>query len=170
MDTTRQDEFYLRAVAEFGPALARLARAYEADSTQRLDLLQDMHFALWRSFSGYEGQCSLRTWIYRVAHNVGISKGVRRRGNGLASLEELADAPADGSPEDEAHVARALDRLRHLIRALKPPDDQVMLLYLEDMDAQAIGEITGLSARAVATRIHRVKHLLARHFRQGELP
>ena len=50
----------------------------------------------------------------------------------------------------------------------EPPDDQVMLLYLEDMDAQAIGEITGLSARAVATRIHRIKALLARHFRQGQ--
>ena len=45
-----------------------------------------------------------------------------------------------------------------------------MLLYLEDMDAQTIGDITGLSARAVATRIHRIKALLARHFRQGETP
>jgi RNA polymerase sigma-70 factor (ECF subfamily) len=43
-----------------------------------------------------------------------------------------------------------------------------MLLYLEDMDAGAIGEVTGLSARAVATRIHRIKALLARNFRQGE--
>ena len=170
MDTTRQDEFYLRAVADYGPALARLARAYEADASQRLDLLQDMHFALWRSFAGFGGQCSLRTWVYRVAHNVDISKSVRRRQNGLASLEDLAEAPASGSPEDDAHVAHALDRLRQLIRALKPPDDQVMLLYLEDMDAQAIGEITGLSARAVATRIHRIKALLARHFRQGDVP
>ena len=170
MDTTRQDQFYLRAVAEFGPALNRLARTYEADASQRLDLLQDMHFALWRSFAGFSEQCSLRTWVYRVAHNVGISKRVRRRRGGLASLEELTDAPAQGSPEDDTHVARALDRLRQLIRALKPPDDQVMLLYLEDMDAQAIGEITGLSARAVATRIHRIKALLARDIGQGASP
>jgi RNA polymerase sigma-70 factor, ECF subfamily len=170
METTQQDEFYLRAVAEYGPALVRLARAYEADASLRLDLLQEMHFALWRSFAGFSEQCSLRTWVYRVAHNVGISKAVRRRANGLASLEELADAPATGSPEDDAHVTRALDRLRAMIRALKPPDDQVMLLYLEDMDAQAIGEITGLSSRAVATRIHRVKALLARDFRQAGAP
>ena len=170
MDTTRQDQFYLRAAAEFGPALSRLARAYEADASQRLDLLQDMHFALWRSFAGFSEQWSLRTWVYRVAHNVGISKSVRRRANGLASLEELTDAAAQGSPEDDTHVTRSLDRLRQLIRALKPPDDQVMLRYLEDMDAQAIGEITGLSARAVATRIHRVKALLARHFRARGVP
>jgi len=39
-----------------------------------------------------------------------------------------------------------------------------MLLYLEDLDAAAIGEITGLSARAVATRIHRIKKILAGRF------
>jgi RNA polymerase sigma factor (sigma-70 family) len=168
MDSARQDDLYLRTAAEFGPALVRLARAYEADASLRLDLLQDIHFALWRSFSGFSEQCSLRTWVYRVAHNVGISRRVRRRRPRLTSLEELAEAPAAGSPEDDAHAAHALARLQNLIRALKPPDDQVMLLYLEDMDAAGIGEITGLSARAVATRIHRIKALLVRHFRQGE--
>jgi RNA polymerase sigma-70 factor, ECF subfamily len=169
-DGTRQDAFYLRAAAEFGPALARLARTYEADAHLRLDLLQDIHFALWRSFSGFAEQCSLRTWVYRVAHNVGISRRVRRRQLKLTSLEDLIEAPSGISPENEAHAAHALARLHGLIRALKPPDDQVMLLYLEDMDAGAIGDITGLSARAVATRIHRIKALLARNFRQGEVP
>jgi len=168
MGTVSQDELYMRAAAEFGPALARLAKAYEADASQRLDLLQDIHLALWRSFSSFAGQCSLRTWVYRVAHNVGISRRVRRRAAKLISLEELADLESAESPEDAAHAAHALERLQGLIRKLKPPDDQVMLLYLEDMDAAAIGEITGLSSRAVATRIHRVKLLLSRHFRQGE--
>ncbi|MGZ6014354.1 MAG: sigma factor-like helix-turn-helix DNA-binding protein [Phenylobacterium sp.] len=48
-----------------------------------------------------------------------------------------------------------------------PPDRQVLLLYLEDLDAAAIGEITGLSAGAVATKIHRLKALLARRFAEG---
>jgi RNA polymerase sigma-70 factor (ECF subfamily) len=166
--TGRQDDLYVKASAEFGPALDRLARAYEADSSQRLDLLQDIHFALWRSFSSFAEQCSLRTWVYRVAHNVGISRRVRRRRPRLTSLEDLDHLPADGTPEEDVHSTQALARLHALIRALRPPDDQVMLLYLEDMDAGAIGEITGLSARAVATRIHRIKALLARNFRQGE--
>jgi RNA polymerase sigma factor (sigma-70 family) len=168
MGTVRQDELYMRAAAEFGPALARLARAYEADASQRLDLLQDIHFALWRSFSSFAGQCSLRTWIYRVAHNVGISR--RRKKSDLVSLEEIAEMSAEGSPEEAAHTARAISRLQDLIRRLRPPDDQVMLLYLEDMDAAGIGDITGLSARAVATRIHRIKQLLSRYFRQGDPP
>lgn len=159
-----QDRLYRETAAQFGPALERLVRAYEADPDQRRDLLQDIHLALWRSLPGFAGQCSLRTWVYRVAHNVGISQRLRRRKLKLVSLEELADMPA--APSDAADT-QALARLHALIRRLTPPDNQVMLLYLEDLDAVAIGEITGLSARAVATRIHRAKALLARHFREG---
>ena len=163
-----QDELYLRAIAEFGPALGRLARAYEPDPDQRRDLLQDMHFALWRSFASFAGQCSLRTWVYRVAQNTAISVRLRRRKARLVSLEELAEAPSPDDPENAAGNARVLARLEILIRRLTPPDDQVMLLYLEDVDAASIAEITGLSARAVATRIHRIKALLSRQFRQGD--
>ena len=163
----QQDALYAHAVAEFGPALARLTRAYEGDADLRRDLLQDIHLALWRSFAVFEQQCALRTWVYRVAHNVGISRRLRRRTPHWASLDELAAAPAlQSDPEEQAHASQALARLHGLIRALRPPDDQVMLLYLEDLDAAAIGEITGLSPRAVATRIHRIKALLARNFGQ----
>jgi N-acetylneuraminic acid mutarotase len=34
------------------------------------DLLQEIHFQLWRSFAHFDHRCSLRTWVYRVAHNV----------------------------------------------------------------------------------------------------
>jgi RNA polymerase sigma-70 factor (ECF subfamily) len=44
----------------------------------------------------------------------------------------------------------------------------VILAYLEDMDAAAIGEITGLSPGNVAIKIHRIKNILSRRFRAGE--
>src|SRR3954467_8827658 len=121
-----QDEHFLRAVAEFGPALVRLARTYEPDSDQRRDLLQDVYLALWRSFASFAGQCSLRTWAYRVAHNTAISARLRRRKARLVSLEELADMPAPDDPENAVGEAHVLDRLHSLIRRLTPPDDQVI--------------------------------------------
>jgi RNA polymerase sigma-70 factor (ECF subfamily) len=163
-----QDELYLQAVAEFGSALERLGRAYEADADQRRDLLQDIHFAIWQSFASFNGQCSSRTWVYRVAHNTAISARLRRRKHVLVNLEDVNEAPAPENPESAAGHALALIRLQKLIRRLAPPDDQVMLLYLEDIDAATIGEITGLSSGAVATRIHRIKTLLSRQFLQGD--
>jgi RNA polymerase sigma-70 factor (ECF subfamily) len=54
-----------------------------------------------------------------------------------------------------------------LVQRLKPVDRQVIPLYLEGMDAGAIGEITSLSPGNVATKIHRIKNILARAFHQG---
>jgi len=47
---------------------------------------------------------------------------------------------------------------------LKPLDCQVMLLYLEQLDAASIAEITGLSAANVATKVRRIKQLLIQRF------
>jgi len=87
----RQDALYAEAAALFGPALQRLARSYEPDADRRLDLLQEIHVALWRSLASFDGGCSLRTWVYRVAHNVAISQVIRRRSQGqtLIGLDEL---------------------------------------------------------------------------------
>jgi RNA polymerase sigma-70 factor (ECF subfamily) len=162
-----QDERYALAAAEFGGVVGRLARAYEADADIRGDLIQDIHLALWRSFTGFDGRCSLRTWVYRVAHNTAASHVARRRrgrAERLANLEELEQVAGADDPETAVGERRALDRLMRLVQALRPPDRQVLLLYLEDLDAAAIGEITGLSAGAVATKIHRLKALLARRF------
>jgi len=166
-DGGSQDERYTRVAAEYGPALARLARGYEADPAERRDLLQDIHFALWRSLAGFDGRCSMRTWVYRVAHNTAASHVLQRKrakAGRLASLEDLVDAADTDNPEETTGENQMLSRLMTMIRALKAPDAQVMLLYLEDVDAAAIGDITGLSARAVATKIHRIKTLLAQRF------
>ena len=165
-----QDDLYREAAATYGAALERLARGYEADEEIRRDLLQDIHIALWRSFEGFNGYCSLRTWVYRVAHNVATSHVTRQRRTRpqtLVGLEEVEHLPDTREGELATHRREVLQRLLALIQQLKLLDRQVMLAYLEGMDAAAIGEITGLSAGNVATKIHRIKRLLARRFEEG---
>jgi RNA polymerase sigma-70 factor (ECF subfamily) len=165
-----QDERYQAAAAEFGPAIARLARAYEADPDLRRDLVQDIHVATWKSFAVFDGRCSVRTWVYRVAHNTATSHVLarrRRRPEALYSLEELAEPADSDNPEATVGARRAVERLMALIQGLKPADRQVALLYLEDLDAAAIGDVTGLTPGAVAVKIHRLKAILARRFHEG---
>jgi len=165
-----QDDLYQEAAQTYGAALERMARAYEADADLRRDLLQEMHVALWRSIPSFNGLCSLRTWTYRVAHNAGVSHVLRQRrtrGQELIGLEELENLPDENSGERAADRRHALDRLLGLIQRLKPLDRHVILSYLEGLDAAEISEITGLSAGNVATKIHRIKKMLARQFEQG---
>jgi len=160
-----QDDLYREVADTYGPSLDRLARAYEADPDTRRDLLQDIHLQLWRSFAQFDGRCSLRTWVYRVAHNVATGHVVRQRRirRPLASIEEIEAMPSADRPE----VAAALERLSMLIQQLKPIDRQIIISYLEGMDAAATAEITGLSAANVAMKIHRIKNVLKRWFHEG---
>jgi RNA polymerase sigma-70 factor (ECF subfamily) len=171
MAATRRtrDELYEEAAASCGSALDRLARAYEPDPDKRRDVLQEIHVALWRSLENFEGRCSLKTWVYRIAHNTATSIVIRRntRAPAFVDLDEV-EAPL---PRESAHVFNHqadLDRVWALIHRLQPHDKQVILLYLEGMDATSIGEITGFSSGNVATKIHRIKSLLSRRFHQGE--
>jgi RNA polymerase sigma-70 factor (ECF subfamily) len=85
----------------------------------------------------------------------------------LVSLEELEAVPDQGQGQFAAEQRIHLGRLSELIQRLKPLDRQVIICWLEDMDAASIGEITGLSPGNVATRIHRIKNILALQFRKG---
>jgi RNA polymerase sigma-70 factor, ECF subfamily len=161
---------YQEVGANYSAALGRLARAYEAEPDKRRDLLQEIHFALWRSFERFDGRCSLRTWIYRVAHNVATNHVIRQqRTNTLVfvSLEDSENIPNPTETHAAADEHRSLDRLLMLIQQLDPLDRQIMVSYLEEHDAAAIAEITGLSAGNVATKIHRIKNILARRFHEG---
>lgn len=159
---------YSEVAAEYGGALERLAHAYERDSDQRRDLLQEIHVALWRSLARFDGRCSLRTWVYRVAHNVATSQVIRAKARvaTLLGSQDLASIPDQRDEGQSLDRRRTLDRLHDLIRDLQPVDRQVMLLYLEDVDAATIAEVTGLTAGNVATRVHRLKQLLARRFQR----
>jgi len=165
-----QDDLYEQVTVAFGAALDRLARLYEADPDKRRDLLQEIHFAVWRSLRTFGGQCSLRTWVYRVAHNVSAShvlKGRRARARPLVSLDEIEKHSEILNTEMSIDRQRTLERLYAMIQRLNPVDREVILLYLEDVDAASIGEITGISPINVATKVYRIKKILTKWLSEG---
>ena len=77
------------------------------------------------------------------------------------ALDDAESVACSGTGIESTERRIDLERIFGLIHRLAPLDREVMLLYLEDLDAASIGEITGLSARNVATKVHRIKILLA---------
>ena len=143
MNTDSREERYVGAVAVYGGALMRLARGYEADGDQRQDLLQEIHLALWRSLSVFDGRCSERTWVFRVAHNAAanyIARQRRGRTAALVALEEFPHLAAGSSQEDDVDEQRGLVQLTEIVQALKPLDKQVALLYLIEKRFRRAGE------------------------------
>jgi len=104
-NTRAQDDRYEEASTEHGAAIARVARAYEADPGLSEDLRQDIHVALWQSLADFNGRCSLRTWVYRVAHNTAAShvlRAKRARRQDLVSLDAFQTEPPDRRPTPSA--------------------------------------------------------------------
>lgn len=165
--TLSAETLYRQAGEQFAPAIARLARAVERDADRARDLEQEMHCALWSSLARFNGDCALKTWVYRVAHNVAadhVAKSIR--GPRKVPLEEIDRLPAAGNPEKDAAETLVMAKVAELIRRLPAVDAQTIVLWLEGESTAEIAEITGLSPGAVSVRVHRVKTLLAAQFEQ----
>ena len=168
---TSQDEQYRLAAIQFSQAIGRLAYAYERDADKRKDLVQDIHFELWRSFKIFDGRSSVRTWVYRIAHNTGAShilKNKRLSQNTYLNLDDVGELSDQTDYIDAFEKIDQLEQLMVLIQRLSPADRQIITLYLEGLDAASIGDISGTSSGAIATKIHRIKYKLSELFKKGD--
>jgi RNA polymerase sigma-70 factor (ECF subfamily) len=164
---------FLRLLEEFEPPLRRLTGGYAADAADREDLFQDIAVALWGAIPGFRGESSERTWVYRIAHNTALTwKGKSRRRRHTEREDEAPHTHPDGRPHPEQQTLNRerRERLTRLIRAMPPPDRQIVLLYLEELSTRDIAEVAGLSENAAATRLSRIRTRLAERIQQQEAP
>ncbi len=168
MRPTDQLQAFRALTAEYGPALQRLARGTEADEARQQDLVQEILVALWQALPSFEGRSSMRTWVYRVAHNVAVSHVVKSQRDRLSRAVALDDDALVANAAREAEGRDAVSRLAALVRALRPADAQVILLYLEGLGHDEIAEVTGMSPGNVAVKVHRIKAALASAFEPTE--
>jgi RNA polymerase sigma-70 factor (ECF subfamily) len=161
MDKRREhfEEEYERLWREHGPSLARLAYSYETNPHAREDLLQDIRLAIWLALPRFRGESSLRTFLFRIAHNRALTHVWRRKA--VRSSEELEE-PVDTRPGPESTAIEAMNysRLTDAIRQLALPFRQVITLSLEDLSYAEIASVLGISENNVAVRINRARKLL----------
>ncbi len=150
-----------RILGTFGPSLDRLAAAYEADPAERDDLLQEISFALWRALPGFRGECSERTFVYRIAHNRGLTHRARRRIRATEPLD-AADVVPDPGADPEQALLRNLrrDRLLKAVRRLPEGARQIVVLSLSGLSASEIGDVLGISENNAAVRLSRARRAL----------
>ena len=156
-----REAHYLRLVQEYEPAIRRLAMTYEREAGQRQDLVQEIWLALWRSLPSFRGDCSERTFVFRIGHNRGVTH-IKR--SVLRRTEELdADAPVvddRANPERDVIRQQRQERLRRAVNRLPLGLRQVVVLALEGLTHREVGEVLGLSENNVAVRLTRARTAL----------
>ena len=166
-DEGAHENRFREVLAAYGPALRRLVGVYERDAGQREDLLQEILLSLWRALPGFRAESSLRTWVYRVAHNTGL-KHQRRLGRARRKHEEhaLSTAKAEASlADDPATTSEQREdtrRLQRIVAELPPLDRQLVVLHLEGLSGAEIAEVSGFTPTNVSTRLHRLREQLMR--------
>jgi RNA polymerase sigma factor (sigma-70 family) len=159
---TRREQLeseYDRLWAEFGASIGRLTSSYESRAHAREDLLQDIRLAIWTALPRFRGDASLRTFVFRIAHNRALTHVWKRKKAGKPEEpEDVVDAREN--PEASAIHDANRARLLEAVRGLPIPFRQVITLALEDLPHSEIAEVLGISENNVAVRMNRARNLL----------
>ncbi len=153
---------YERIFNTHGQALVRLTASYESRPQAREDLLQEILLAIWKALPGFRGDCSEKTFAFRVAHNRCLTH-VWRRGKAAESEAELPEVPDPRkNPETMAIDNRRREILLAAIRALPMNYRQAITLALEDLTPSEIAAVLGVTENNVAVRLNRARKALRR--------
>ena len=143
------------------------------------DVVQETYLRAWRSYGGFEGRSSLRTWLYQIATNACLTArehrarralpsglgapGVDRdAGSGLEWLQPMPDALVTAESDDPAVIAATRDSLRlALIASFQylPPRQRAVLLLREVLafSADDVARMLGTSTVAVKSALQRAR-------------
>ena len=171
-ESERIDDLYQGILRDYGPALGRVAAVYERDTGRREELLQEIRLALWQALGGFEWRSSLRTFVFRIAHNRGLTHRWRLHRAAAAPLEAAGDPrdPAPG-PEEAALAGQRRRRLREAVVMLPLNQRQVIALTLDGLSQAEIAEVLGISENNVAVRVARARARLRELMScEGRLP
>ena len=126
---------------------------FSKDEDEVADLFQETLINVWRGLPKFSGEAAdLRGWIYRVALNTCISldRGKRRRRTAPLTMDVNLF-------ESQDVRAQRADQLHQRISRLQPFDRAIVLLWLEDLSYEEIGQILGITAKNVSVRLVRIR-------------
>ena len=139
----------------YGPAVRRLCTVYAWDWTDEQDLFQEIALALWTALPSFRGDSSVRTWIYRIAHNVATTTSIRL---GRSRTHEVQ---SDELPSVRLGLNERREQLLDAVRRLRSVDQELIVLYLEGLSTREISAVLGITEKNTTVRLSRVRQRLA---------
>ena len=136
------------------------------DRDQVADLLQETFLAVFRQLHRFRFECSLRTWVSRVAYTTALQHLRRRRleAQWMVAVEvpeELGIGDDGPGPAEFSESLQAGRQLGAALERLSAPQRLIVgLHYLEDFDLAEIEQVTGLARGTIKSHLHRARQVL----------
>jgi RNA polymerase sigma-70 factor (ECF subfamily) len=163
------DRAFAELVRRHKDNLYRLLRRYTGDPEDAYEAAHEAFIAAWTALGGYDSSRPFLSWLRTIAINKARDRGrralVRRLLFGAKPLEETeAMEIADPAIAADQSLA-AQQRRQKLDRAIAtlPPQlkEPLLLTAFEGLSQQEAGDILGVSAKTIETRVYRARKLLA---------
>jgi RNA polymerase sigma-70 factor (ECF subfamily) len=150
-------------------AVRRHLRAMVPNEPDQEDVLQEVLLKVWRHLADFRLECSLRTWMIKIAINEGRQWYRRRTSQQVFQpLDESGPiASMQDSPEKRLLRNEAADAAQSGLAALPAKYRDVLVLrYLEENTGEDTAKCLGLTIPAMKTRTFRARRLLSTKLRQ----
>ena len=129
---------------------------FSKDNDEVNDLFQETLINLWQGFDSFQGKCDLKTWIWRVSLNTCLTFE-RKKGRSIETIPLNMDINLFTDTDDDT---RQIQQLYRRINQLGVVDRAIILLWLENMSYEEIGQIIGISTKNVSVKLVRIKEQL----------
>ena len=146
---------FAQTVAEQKSTIYTVCYMFSQDADEVNDLFQEVLVNLWKGFERFEHRSDIKTWIYRVALNTCISIDRKKR---RAATDRLT--MDINLIEDRDEDTKQVDMLHKRISKLQPFDRAIVLLWLENLSYEEIGQIVGITTKNVSVRLFRIREQL----------
>ena len=151
----RLEEQIVELYATMRPPLLGYAYHVVGSSGEAEDLVQNAFLKLFDQMKRNADILNLRSWLYRVVHNLAIDhsrrKGIQESLNSeWLAQKMLSDVPV--SAEDDL-IRR--QRIALSLKALNERERHCLMLRAEGLSYTEIGEVLGLSQKAVSVYLSR---------------
>ena len=151
-----KEQQFERLVREQKSTIYTVCYMFSKNQDEVADLFQEALMHLWQGFDSFEHRSNQRTWTYRVALNTCISFNRKKKHKTVPLTMDINLFADDSSDAD----TRQIEMLHQRISQLKPFDRAIVLLWLEDMSYDEIGDVVGISPKNVSVRLVRIREQL----------
>ena len=152
---TTSEKQFAQTIAEHKGTIYTVCYMFSKDADEVNDLFQEVLVNLWRGFESFGQRSDIRTWIYRVSLNTCISLDRKRRRSAHVPLTMDINLF-----EDRDEDTQQVSLLHRRISKLRPFDRAIVLLWLEELSYEEIGQIVGITAKNVSVRLFRIREQL----------
>ena len=154
MDTLEKQ--FAALVKEQKSTIYGICFMFSKDKDEVDDLFQETLIHLWQGFKKFRNESKIETWVYRVTMNTCISmdRKEKKRGDRIPLAVDID--LFDENDKDMEQVQMLYKR----IQKLGVFDRAIIMLWLENLSYDEIGEIVGISAKNVSVRLVRIREQL----------